>query len=353
MSFVIELLNDTLWFLALAFVMLLWADYLNTLTHGRAAEHLKRHPSHQYISGTILGGLPGCFGSFINVSLYTHRLYSFGALLAGMIAATGDEGFFMLALFPQKALMLMISLAILGFSVGWIFDKLFPEFEKSSPLFHELPMHGEDHGHTHHHENKSGLSVSAQSLRWILSAVMLAVFAALVLGWIHHPEFVGHTETESDHHERGETWFTAFALISSLWIFLKTSDHYLEEHIWNHIIRHHLPKFALWTAGTLLLLKVGGHFVGLDSWLSQNPWQTLVFALLIGLLPVSGPHLTFAILFSQGTIPFSILIANSIVQEGHGILPLLPYPKRDAIVIKVVKLALGLLIGGLLLAYNF
>lgn len=349
-----ELANDTLWFLALAFVMLLWADYLNTLTHGRASEHLKKHPTHQYFSGTLLGGLPGCFGSFINVSLYTHRLYSFGALLAGMIASTGDEGFFMLALFPQKALMLFAFLAILGFSIGWIFDKLFPDFEKRSPLFHELPMHGEDNGHSHHHnENKSGLAVSTKTLRLILSAVMLGLFTALILGWIHHPEFVSHAHPESDHHERGETWFTAFALISSLWIFLKTSDHYLEEHIWSHIIRHHLPKFAMWTAGTLLILKVGGQFVGLHSWLSQNPWQTLVFALFIGLLPVSGPHLTFAILFSQGSIPFSILLANSIVQEGHGILPLLPYPKRDVIVIKVIKLALGLFIGGLALAYGF
>ncbi len=349
-----ELLNDTLWFLALAFVMLLWADYLNTLTHGRAAEHLKKHPNHQYISGTLLGGIPGCFGSFINVSLYTHRLYSFGALLAGMIAATGDEGFFMLALFPKKAMLLIASLAVLGFLIGWTFDRFFPNFEKTSPLFHELPMHGEDNGHSHHHHaSESGRNISAQTLRWILSTVMLTLFAALILGWIHHPEFASHAHSESDQHERGETWLTAFALISSLWIFLKTSDHYLEEHIWNHIIKHHLPKFALWTAGTLLLLKVGGQFVGLHSWLSQNPWQTLVFALLIGLLPVSGPHLTFAILFSQGAIPFSILLANSIVQEGHGIIPMLPYPKRDVVVIKVIKLALGLFLGGLMLAYGY
>ncbi len=347
-----DLLNDTIWFLALAFVMLLWADYLNTLTHGRAAEHLKKHPHHQYVSATVLGGLPGCFGSFINVSLYTHRLYSFGALLAGMIAATGDEGFFMLALFPQKALFLFALLIILGFSVGALFDRFFPNFEKTSPLFHELPMHGEDSDHSHHHE-KSGYSISAANLRWILSAIMLSLSAALILGWIHHPEFIGHAHESHGQHERGETWFTAFALLSSLWIFLKTSGHYLEEHVWEHIIKHHLPKFALWTAGTLLLLKVGGQYVGLHSWLSQNLWQTLVFALLIGLLPVSGPHLTFAVLFSQGAIPFSILLANSIVQEGHGILPLLPYPKRDVIVIKVIKLALGLLIGGLALAYGF
>ena len=63
--------------------------------------------------------------------------------------------------------------------------------------------------------------------------------------------------------------------------------------------------------------------------------------------------LIFTVLFAQGTIPFSILLANSIVQEGHGILPLLPYPKRDVIVIKVIKLTFGLLLGGLGLAAGF
>ena len=199
----------------------------------------------------------------------------------------------------------------------------------------------------------SGKSANMKNPSSPVVAIMLSLFAALILGWIHHPEFVSHAHQDSDHHERVETWVTAIALISSLWIFLKASEHYLEEHVWNHIIKHHLPKFALWTAGTLLILKIGSQHVGLHSWLSQNPWQTLVFALLIGLLPVSGPHLTFAILFSQGTIPFSILLANSIVQDGHGILPLLPYPKRDVIVIKVIKLALGLFLGGLALAYGF
>jgi hypothetical protein len=355
--FFIELLNDTVWFLALVFVMLLWADYFNTLTRGRATDYLKKHPHHQYFSGTVLGAIPGCFGSFINVSLYTHRLYSFGPLLAGMIASTGDEGFFMFALFPQKALTLVLILAALGLGLGWAFDKLFPHFEKSSPLFHELPMHGEDATHGHNHA-PSGLKISIQSIRLILSVLMLTLALALIAGWIHHPEFMDHAGHDHAHggcqgHEQGETWFTALALISSLWIFLKSSPHYLEEHVWNHIIRNHLPKFALWTAGTLLVIKLGGNYFHLEDWTAQNPWQTLVFALLIGLIPVSGPHLTFTLLFAQGAIPFSILLANSIVQDGHGILPLLPYPKRDVLIIKTVKLALGLLIGGILLSAGY
>ncbi len=301
MHFLIELINDTVWFLALVFVMLLWADYLNTLTRGKAADHLKRHPGHQYFSGTLLGSIPGCFGSFINVSLYTHRLYSFGALLAGMIATTGDEGFFMLALFPERALFLIGFLAILGLASGWVFDRLFPSFEKSSPLFHELPMHGEDSTHAHQHE-PSNMKLSVKKLRWVLSLLMIMLAVAMMQGWIHHPEFMdNHAAHDHAHenHEQGETWFTIFALLSSLWIFIRSSSHYLEEHIGNHIIRHHLPKFALWTAGTLLAVKIGSEWIGMDAWLSQNPWQSLFFALLIGLLPVSGPHIPFTILFSQ------------------------------------------------------
>lgn len=355
MQFIAELINDTVWFLALVFAMLLWADYLNTLTRGKAAEHLKKHPGHQYLAGTALGSIPGCFGNFLNVSFYTHRLYSFGALLAGMIATTGDEGFFMLALFPEKALLLIGILALVGLIAGVVFDRFFPHFEKSSPLFHELPMHGEDteHGHTH---AAAHFKISISQLRWILSLGIILLGAALFLGWIHHPEFMEHTHHHNGHcdgHEQGETWFAIIALVSSLWIFTRASGHYMEEHIWNHIICHHLPRFALWTAGTLLLVKIGTEWLNIGDWLSQNPWQSLFFALLIGLLPVSGPHITFTILFSQGAIPFSVLLANTLVQSGHGVLPLLPYPKRDVVVLKVIKLALGLLIGGVLLAAGY
>ena len=58
----------------------------------------------------------------------------------------------------------------------------------------------------------------------------------------------------------------------------------------------------------------------------------------------------FIFLFLNGMIPFSILLANSIVQEGHGGLPLLAESPSYFIKIKIIKILIAILIG--LLGFN-
>ena len=74
----------------------------------------------------------------------------------------------------------------------------------------------------------------------------------------------------------------------------------------------------------------------------------LLISVFIGVIPESGPHLVFVMLFAQGHIPFSVLLASSMVQEGHGMLPLLSYTLKDSMLIKAFNLVYGLLIGGIL-----
>ena len=99
------------------------------------------------------------------------------------------------------------------------------------------------------------------------------------------------------------------------------------------------------------MLTVAGlmHFIDLRSLIAENQWTTLLSASILGLLPESGPHLVFVTMFSDKIVPFSILVASSIVQDGHGILPLLSTSKKAFIVVKMVNLLVGLAIGGLML----
>ncbi|MGL4956199.1 MAG: putative manganese transporter, partial [Bacteroidales bacterium] len=64
-------------------------------------------------------------------------------------------------------------------------------------------------------------------------------------------------------------------------------------------------------------------------------------------IPSSGPHLVFVLMFAQGSIPFSILLVNSLMQDGHAGLPLLAETKRGFIYLKLIKFVFALLIGGL------
>jgi hypothetical protein len=78
-------------------------------------------------------------------------------------------------------------------------------------------------------------------------------------------------------------------------------------------------------------------------------WVLIVGAFL-GIVPESGPHLIFVMMYAQGLIPFSVLLTTSIVQDGHGMLPLLAYSLKDSLLIKIFNLSYGLMIGGFLYA---
>jgi len=86
------------------------------------------------------------------------------------------------------------------------------------------------------------------------------------------------------------------------------------------------------------------HF-DLHQLIQHNMYWVLVVAVLIGIIPESGPHLIFVMLFASGNLPLSILLASSIVQDGHGSLPLLAESRKSFIKVKLINMAVGLLIG--------
>jgi len=121
--------------------------------------------------------------------------------------------------------------------------------------------------------------------------------------------------------------------------------HYLKEHIYGHIIKKHLWKTALWTFAALALVEIGLEYLNLEKFTSEYKIVFLLFGALVGLIPESGPHLIFVTLFAQGLIPFSVLLTSSIVQDGHGMLPMLSYSFTDSVKIKVFNLIIGLSLG--------
>lgn len=76
----------------------------------------------------------------------------------------------------------------------------------------------------------------------------------------------------------------------------------------------------------------------------------MVIGALLGLIPESGPHLIFVMMYAKGLIPFSILLTTSFIQDGHGMLPMLSYSLKDSLMIKAFNLVFGLGVGGTLLA---
>jgi hypothetical protein len=126
--------------------------------------------------------------------------------------------------------------------------------------------------------------------------------------------------------------------------------HFMNEHIYGHIIRKHLPQLLLWLFATLLSLRLATEQFDLKALLPGSSLLLVALAALVGLLPESGPHLVFVLLFAEGLVPFSVLATSSIAQDGHGVLPLLAYAPRDVAYVKVLTSAIGFAVGLILLA---
>jgi len=71
------------------------------------------------------------------------------------------------------------------------------------------------------------------------------------------------------------------------------SEHYLEFHIWDHIIKKHLFRVFLWSFGALLFVHWGLVFRNLDSFIHDHMLWVLLIAALIGIIPESGPRILY------------------------------------------------------------
>jgi hypothetical protein len=136
----------------------------------------------------------------------------------------------------------------------------------------------------------------------------------------------------------------------SLYIAVAASEHYLDVHIWDHIIKRHLFRVFLWSFGALLFVHWGLAFWDLKALIQNHMMWVLLIGAVIGIIPESGPHLIFVMMYAQGLVPFSVLFTTSFVQDGHGMLPLLSYSIKDSALIKVFNLVFGLALGAVLFA---
>jgi hypothetical protein len=115
--------------------------------------------------------------------------------------------------------------------------------------------------------------------------------------------------------------------------------------VWEHLARRHLWKVFLWVLGTMLAIHVISARWDIEAFTSRHVAWVLPVAVLVGIIPESGPHLVFVLMFARGLVPFSVLLASSISQDGHGMLPLLSVSVRDFLWVKAFKVAAALAVG--------
>ncbi len=329
-----ESLTHAIMITGFVFVMMLVIEYLNVLTQGAWQQGLRGSRWRQYVLASLLGATPGCLGAFAVVSLFSHRVVSLGAVVAAMIATSGDESFVMLSMIPGKAVIIFSILFVVGTAAGALTDVLFREKAiKWARAGHELDLHGEEFCHCFPRGHIAEQWRHCTLARGMLSLVLFLFVFGLVSGQLGPSAW---------------NWVKVSLLLTSgvgLFIVSTVPDHFLEEHLWEHVAKTHVPRVFLWTFGALLLMHLLVDYFHLAGWMRENQLTLLTIACLVGLVPESGPHLVFLTLFTEGAVPFSILIASSIVQDGHGMLPLLAESRMNFFRIKAINFFVGFLVG--------
>ena len=333
---VLSVLKQALMITTFVFVMMLIVDYFNVVTAGRLSSVLKGSRWRQYAVSSFFGATPGCLGAFMDVSFYVHGLLTFGAIVGGMIATSGDEAFVMLALFPGKALFLFTLLMVMGIIFGYLADKIalvlkiVPCQECQLQQVHTIDLYKP--------LDKNELSRSLFSISFQRAVLLLGIVSFLVFltaGILGPPSW---------------NWekITLVALIAVAIVIIGSApDHYIKEHIWLHITKKHLWRVFLWSFFAILVVNIGLEKWNLETFVKTHMAWVLLISALAGIIPESGPHMIFVIMFAHGHIPFSVLLTSSFVQDGHGMLPLLSYTVKDSILIKLFNLVFGLLVGGI------
>ena len=130
----------------------------------------------------------------------------------------------------------------------------------------------------------------------------------------------------------------------------ETGFHFLKEHVYGHILKKHIPKLFLWIFVPLTVVEFLIQNFDFASVISGLPvFALIVFAALVGIIPESGPHMIFLILYSKGLIPFSVLLVSTLSQDGHGLLPLLSHTIKDTLYVQMFTTGFSLAIGIILL----
>lgn len=384
----VDVLRNSVLITGLVVIMMMMIESLNIESKGLVFKGLRKTKFGQVVVAALLGSVPGCMGGFATVSLYTHRMFSFGALVAMMIASSGDEAFVMLAMIPEQALILFAVLFVVAVAAGYIVDKVWDRR-------HAKHCHKVDHDECGEHSDCAGFELhegerhvaeghSHRHFGWrrIVMFVGLAVFiAALATGQLghdhsahshghdhscihhhdmeqthHHEAECGHNhEVEDTHLHKGlsinllsEDWMNVlFAGLSVIMLFVLIlgSDHFVEGHLWNHIVKKHLPTIFAWTFGVLLVVGIGLQYVEIDHWISDNTALMIVLATLIGIIPESGPHMIFVTLYAAGIVPMPVLLASCISQDGHASIPLLAESKKSFAWAKLINCIVALAAG--------
>lgn len=326
----LEVIDHSLTLSGFVISMMLLIEYFHSNSRDLFLNILRADGLKSYFISASLAALPGCFGCFMVVTCYIHGIISFGALITVSIVTMGDLAFLLIARDTQLYFKLLLLLVVIGVFWGVLLDRT-GLLKRGAVGCDQLIYHEKEDGDSISISTKRNLTNPSASR--LLLIVCYSVFCLGLIGGK-----IGHLSNLP--------WINLFLFVIAMSVFrvlVVASDHFIESHFMSHIFKKHFPRLFLWAVLAFTLVAVLNQNPSFEIFIEQKEWVIVIFAILLGFVPDSGPHLLFFTLYWNGQVSLAVIVASSIVQDGHGLVPLLASSGTDFFKVKIVNSVLAVI----------
>jgi hypothetical protein len=361
-------------------LMLLLFGWLEVRTAGGIVRGMRKFRRWQPVFGALLGVSPGCGGAIFMMPLFVNGTVTFGTVVATLLATMGDSSWVIFSRLPGHALVIHGISFTVGVATGYLVDALgigknllrgreneamaaiteqvhrgeaclLPGFEHTEPAGMEAVLHSRTHI-----KPRSLFYRITHNLFWFVWGLFLAGFVLTFLsqmlqipaltidGWFGFPLF--------------EIFGIVGAVVCLAWMILAKKflrdDTYEEDEEkaqnYREMLIHNAEDTAfvvVWVTAAYFAFYAFNAWSGVDMTAlvrAAGAWA-VVGGAVIGLIPGCGPQIVVTTLFIQGMVPFSVLIANVLSQDGDALFPLLSLHKKSAFLATLVTTVPAIIVG--------
>jgi hypothetical protein len=289
---------------------------------------------YQVLFASLMGAMPGCGGAIIVITQFVQGKFSFGSVVAVLIATMGDAAFLLLASRPSTGLFVIlgcVSVAIIsGIIVDYIHNDQFMRPEKTP----EKQFNREENIPN----NQFSFYIKWQGILWQWLLIP-AVFIALLFSFQLDVDQILNLSSGTIN----IIGATIIVLAITLWACSGEVTNYQTTVSEDSKVntRSLFQKIAQdtnfvtsWVIIAFLVFELSMHFTGFDFEYFFSQWGALtpLIAIIIGLLPGCGPQIIATSLYLSGSIPLSAQLGNAISNDGDALFPAIALAPKMALI---------------------
>lgn len=307
-------------------------------------EFNRQHPHIQVYVSAVLGGLPGCGGALMVLTQFVRGQVSFGAVVATLTSTMGDAAFLLLAKEPLTGLFVMGGSIVVGSLMGTLVDWIHGKDFLQTKTF------------TQERKNAVGAVEAEEKLGQSLSFHFWQRFFKFLWFLILVPGmFMGFAQAfrvdlnvffglEFPFPIEWVIGLTGAVVSLFLWT-IHSTDTELPFSLKNkdlenqrkralklRIVQETVPiTAAVFLAFLLYEVTVFVFQIDLKEVFTMAGWTLPLMGILVGFIPGCGPQILVTTLYLNGTLPFSVQLANAISNDGDALFPAIVTAPKAAI----------------------